>query len=118
MTVVCNTFTGSSVVGMAATGDLVTLTSSSAIFWLRRMRRNGVAWAPVDSASDYATMTDSPLTLTLLLRFGLDGLVAGNRTYARTATVDGVSVMLPWECRMSGYRLQEGMIIPMTSEFL
>ncbi len=78
----------------------------------------GVTWTPVDGASARATMTDGPLTLTLSFRFGADGLVASIHADARAATVDGVSVMLPWECRMSDYQSQDGMLIPMTGEVL
>lgn len=45
-----------------------------------------------------------------------DGLVASIHADARTATVDGVSVMLAWECRMSAYRTQYDMIIPISGE--
>lgn len=78
----------------------------------------GMIWTPVDSNSAQATMTDGPLTLTLLFRFGADGLVASIHADARAATVDGVSVMLPWECRLSDYQSQNGMLIPMTGEVL
>jgi hypothetical protein len=78
----------------------------------------GVTWTPVDGASANATMTDGPLTLTLLFRFGPDDLVASIHADARATTVDGVSVMLPWECRMSDYRTQDGMIVPMTGGVL
>ncbi|MCB6180131.1 hypothetical protein LHP98_18605 [Rhodobacter sp. Har01] len=80
--------------------------------------RQGVTWTAVDATSARATMTDGPLTLTLLFRFGADGLVASIHADARAATVDGASVMLPWECRMSDYRPQAGMVVPMTGEVL
>jgi hypothetical protein len=44
------------------------------------------------------------------------GLVASIHADALTATVDGVSVMLAWECRMSAYRTQYDMIIPISGE--
>ncbi|MCU0903564.1 MAG: hypothetical protein MUE83_06775 [Tabrizicola sp.] len=77
-----------------------------------------VTWTPVDDASARATMTDGLLTLTLLFQFGADGLVASIHADARAAMVDGVSVMLPWECRMSDYQSQDGVLIPMTGEVL
>jgi hypothetical protein len=78
----------------------------------------GIVWEAVDSASARATMTDGPLTLTLLFRFGADRMVASIHADARAATVDGTTVMLPWECRMSDYRKQSGMVVPMTGEVL
>jgi hypothetical protein len=47
-----------------------------------------------------------------------DGLVASIHAGARAAKVDGVSVMLPWECRMLDYRTQDSMIVPMTGVVL
>lgn len=78
----------------------------------------GVTWAAVDAASARATMTDGPLTLTLLFRFGDDGLIASVHVDARAATVDGATVMLPWECRLSDYQTRDGMVVPMTGEVL
>jgi hypothetical protein len=78
----------------------------------------GVTWMPVDATSAHATMTDGPLSLTLLFRFGADGLVASIHADARAATVDGATVMLPWECRVTDYQPQGGMVVPMTGEVL
>jgi hypothetical protein len=58
-----------------------------------------------------ASLTDGPLSPTLLFRFGTDRLVARIHADARAASVNGVSVMLPWECRMSDYRPRGGMIV-------
>jgi len=56
--------------------------------------------------------------LTLLFRFNDAGLIASVRAEARGAGVgkDGVVVMLPWDCALSDYRSQDGMLIPMTGE--
>ena len=78
----------------------------------------GVRWQAVDDASASATLTDGRLTLTLLFRFNDAGLIASVRAEARGAGVgkDGVMVMLPWDCALSDYRTQGGMLIPMTGE--
>jgi hypothetical protein len=78
----------------------------------------GVRWAAVDHASANATLVDGPITLTLLFRFNEAGLIASVRAEARGAGVgkDGVMVMLPWDCALSDYRPQGGMLMPMTGE--
>jgi hypothetical protein len=78
----------------------------------------GVTWSAEGATSARATMTDRPLTFTLLVRFGADGMVASVHADARAATLDGVAVMLPWECRISDCRTQGGMVVPMTGEVL
>lgn len=63
-------------------------------------------------------MTDGPLTLRLLFRFGPDGLEASIHPDARATSVDGVSVMLQMECWVSDYQPRDGMLIPMMGEVL
>jgi hypothetical protein len=78
----------------------------------------GVRWEAVDDASARATLIDGPITLTLLFRFNDAGLIASVRAEARGAGAgkDGVMVMLPWDCALSDYKPQGGMLIPMTGE--
>lgn len=78
----------------------------------------GVRWEAVDDASARATITDGPITLTLLFRFNDAGLIASVRAEARGAGAgkDGVMVMLPWDCAFSDYQPQGGMLIPMAGE--
>ncbi|OYQ36711.1 hypothetical protein CHU95_03895 [Niveispirillum lacus] len=78
----------------------------------------GVVRTLVDATSARATMVDGPLSLTLLCRFGTDGLIRSFHADACAATVDRVAVMLPWECRISGRRSVGGMLVPMTGEVL
>lgn len=78
----------------------------------------GMIWDAVDATSALATMTDGALTLSLLFRFGADGLIASVHADARAATLDGVAVMLPWVCRLSDYQTHNGMRVPMTGEVL
>ena len=78
----------------------------------------GVLWQEVDDASANATLIDGPISLTLLFRFNDDGLIASVRAESRGAGAgkDGAMVMLPWDCALSDYRPQDGMLIPMTGE--
>jgi hypothetical protein len=78
----------------------------------------GVRWEAVDDASANATIVDGRITLTLLFRFNDAGLIASVRAEARGAGVgkDGAMLMLPWDCGLSDYRPQDGMLIPMAGE--
>ena len=76
----------------------------------------GVVWEAVDATSASATLTDGPITLSMLFRFGADGLVSGIRVEARGALVKGISAMMPWEGRFRDYRPANGMMIPFFGE--
>jgi hypothetical protein len=76
----------------------------------------GVRWAVVDDASANATMVDGPITLTLLFKFNEAGLIASVRADSRGAGVGKDMVMLPWDCGLSDYQPQGGMLLPMTGE--
>ena len=78
----------------------------------------GVRWQAVSEAAANATLVDGPITLTLLFRFNDAGLIASVHAESRGAGVgkDGVMVMLPWDCALSDYQSQDGMLIPMAGE--
>jgi hypothetical protein len=76
----------------------------------------GVQWASVDDASANASIADGPITLTLLFRFNEAGLIDSVRAASRGAGVGKDMVMLPWDCGLSDYQPQGGMLLPMTGE--
>jgi hypothetical protein len=76
----------------------------------------GVRWEAVDDRSANATISDGPITLTLLFRFGDAGLIDSFHAEARGATVGKETVMLPWEGRWSDYRAHDGMTVPFSGE--
>ena len=76
----------------------------------------GVRWEAVDERSANATISDGPITLTLLFRFDDAGLIGSFRAEARGAVVGKETVMLPWEGRWSDYRVHGGMTVPFTGE--
>ena len=78
----------------------------------------GVTWSAVDETSARATWTDGRLVLSLLFRFGPDGLVSSIHVDTCAATVKGVSLLLSWECRLSYDPSQGGMLVPMTGKVL
>lgn len=76
----------------------------------------GVHWQAVDETSANATIVDGQITLTLLFSFNEAGLIASVRADSRGAGVGKDMVMLPWDCGLSDYQLQDGMLIPMAGE--
>ena len=101
--------------GEIARGEFMRFFAESPWYPTALLPSQGVRWDALDDASAHATIVDGPITLTLMFRFNDAGLIASVRAEARGAGArpDGVMVMLPWDCGLSDYRLQDGMLIPM-----
>jgi len=54
--------------------------------------------------------------VTLLFRFGADGLVDSILAEARDRLVDGVAITSPWEGRFCNYAMRGGMLVPLDGE--
>jgi hypothetical protein len=104
--------------GEIARGELLRHFAESVWFPTGLLPRQGVVWQAVDDASANATMTDGPISVTMLFRFGADGLVTAVSVKGRATTVGTATVLMPWECRMSNYQTQDGMRVPLTGEAL
>lgn len=104
--------------GEIARGEFMRYFAESPWYPTALLPSQGVQWEAVDDVSAKATLIDGPIALTLLFRFNDAGLIASVRAEARGAGVgkDGAMVMLPWDCALSDYQPQGGMMIPMTGE--
>jgi hypothetical protein len=104
--------------GEIARGEFMRYFAESPWYPTALLPSQGVRWEAVDDACANATLVDGPITLTLLFRFNDAGLIASVRAESRGAGVgkDGVMAMLPWDCALSDYQPQGGMLIPMTGE--
>lgn len=104
--------------GEIARGELMRYFAEAAWYPTALLPSQGVRWAPVDDTAADATLVDGPITLTLRVRFDDAGLIASVHAESRGAGVDaaGVMTMLPWDCALSNYQRQDGMLIPMTGE--
>jgi len=102
--------------GQPARGELMRWFAECAWYPTALLPSQGIEWVAVDATSAQATMTDGPIGLTMLFRFGDDGLISSIHADARGALVAGQIVMMPWEGRFSDYRRQDGMLIPFYAE--
>ncbi|MEI8158295.1 MAG: DUF6544 family protein [Burkholderiales bacterium] len=76
----------------------------------------GVRWTPVNDQTAQASLTDGPLTVTVTFHFDAQGLVERISSIERSALVDGLMVVIPWEVRLSNYQTQSGMLVPHEAE--
>lgn len=102
--------------GELARGEFMRWFAEAAWYPTALLPSQGVRWQAVDGASANATITEGPITLTMLFKFDDAGLIASVRAESRGAGVGKDMLMLPWECTFSDYQRQGGMLIPMVGE--
>ena len=102
--------------GEVAAGEAMRWLAESAWYPTVLLPGQGVTWAPIDERSARATLVDGPLSVSLVVRFGADGLIAGVRADARGRTVGGRIVPTPWEGRFGDYAERDGLLVPTTGE--
>jgi hypothetical protein len=99
-----------------ARGELMRFFAEAAWYPTALLPSQGVHWEAVDDSSAHATLTDGPLTLTLLFRFDANGLIDTVRAEARGRVVDGKTVTAPWQGRYWRYAMHGGMRVPQEGE--
>jgi hypothetical protein len=104
--------------GEIARGELLRHFAESVWFPTALLPSQGVVWQAVDDTSAQATMTDGPISVTMLFIFEADGLISTIHVEGRATTVGTETVLMPWECRMSNYQTRDGMRVPLTGEVL
>jgi len=102
--------------GELARGEFMRYFAEAAWYPTALLPSQGVRWQAAGSASANATLVDGPITLTLLFTFNEAGLIASVRAESRGAGVGKDMVMLPWDCALSDYQPQDGMLLPMRGE--
>lgn len=99
-----------------AEGELMRFFAEAAWYPTALLPSQGVRWEPGDGRSARATLKDGELSLTLLFRFGEDGLIESVRAEARGRTVGKRVVPTPWEGRWGKYETRDGMTVPTEGE--
>jgi hypothetical protein len=102
--------------GDVAQGELMRFFAEAAWYPTALLPSQGVRWQAVDDNAARATMSDGPLTLTLLFRFAADGTIASVRADARGRTVQGKVIPTPWEGVWSNVVERDGMRVPLAGE--
>ena len=102
--------------GEIARGEFMRWLAEVAWYPTALLPSQGVQWAAVAEHSAHATLTDGPITLTLLFRFNAAGLIGSFRAEARGGLVGQQMVMMPWEGTWSDYQQRDGMQVPLSGE--
>jgi hypothetical protein len=99
-----------------AQGELMRFLAESAWYPTALLPGQGARWEAVDDSSARVTIEDGGLSLTMLFRFGTDGLITSALAEDRMRTVGNVVVPTEWEGRWSSYERRDGMMVPIAGE--
>ena len=99
-----------------ARGELLRYLAEAVWYPTALLPTQGTAWRAVDDRSAEATLADGALSVTMLFRFGNDGVVTTILAADRGRLGSDGKTSVPWECRMSDYRRIHGMLVPFTGE--
>lgn len=102
--------------GDVAEGELMRFLAEAAWYPTALLPSQGVRWEPVDDRSARATLTDDPLSVTMLFEFDESGLIETVRAEARGRIVRGELTRAPWEGRFWNYAERDGMRVPLEGE--
>ena len=102
--------------GEIARGEFMRFVAEAAWYPTALLPSQGVRWEAVDACSATASLADGDVALTLLFRFNDAGLIDSVCAEARGGRVGDKVVMMPWECRLSDYRVHGAMTLPFTGE--
>jgi hypothetical protein len=102
--------------GEIARGEFMRYFAEAVWYPTALLPSQGVRWQAVDDRSASATLSDGPITLSLLFRFNDAGLIESFRAEARGGMVGKVMVQAPWEGRFSDYQTRDGMLVPFAGE--
>jgi hypothetical protein len=99
-----------------AQGELMRFLAEAAWYPTALLPSQGVQWKPVDEVSAEATLEDGETAVTLLFRFGENGLIKSVRAEARGRTVGRLVIPTSWEGHWSNYAPRDGTLVPIDGE--
>ena len=102
--------------GEIARGELMRFLAEAAWYPTALLPGQGIRWEAVDDQSARATLKDGDLSVTLLFRFGGDGLIDTVHAEARGRMVNGTPAPTPWQGRFWNYAVRDGMRVPLDGE--
>ena len=102
--------------GDLAQGELMRYLAEAAWYPTALLPSQGVHWEAIDAHSARATLADGGTWVSLVFRFGDDGLIDTVRADARGRTIANTVIPTPWMGRFWNYAVRDGMRIPLDGE--
>ena len=99
-----------------AQGELMRFLAEAVWYPTALLPSQGIVWEAVDDSQARATLSDGPVTVTLLFHFNAQGLVDTVSAAGRYREVAGSQVATPWQGRFWDYQRRDGMLVPLAGE--
>jgi len=99
-----------------AQGELIRFLAETPWYPTALLPSPSLLWDPIDDAFARVTLVDGDLSVSLVVRFGEDGLIESVHSDGRYRDTDGIQTSAPWEGRFWNYEEREGMLIPLDGE--
>jgi hypothetical protein len=99
-----------------AQGELMRFLAEAVWYPTALLPGQGVVWEAVDDSQARATLSDGPVSVTLLFHFDAQGLVDTVSADGRYREVEGTQVATPWQGRFWDYQRRDGMLVPLAGE--
>jgi hypothetical protein len=96
-------------------GELMRYLAETAWYPTALLPGQNLRWEAVNAQSARATLTNGAVSVSLLFRFGADGLIE-SVSGQRGRTVGQEIVMTPWEGRWFNYARRQGVLAPQEGE--
>lgn len=103
-------------VGDIARGELMRFLAEAAWYPTALLPSQGVRWDAHDARSARATLTDGPVSITMLFTFSNFGGIETVKAEARGRTVGQQVIPTPWQGRFWNYQERGGMLVPLEGE--
>lgn len=99
-----------------AEGELMRFLAEAAWYPTALLPSQGVRWEAVDEGAARATLADGTVAVTLLFRFGEDGMIDTVAAAARGRMVGSEVIPTPWQARVWNYEQRARMQVPLQGE--
>ncbi len=99
-----------------AQGELMRFFAEAAWYPTVLLPSQGVVWEAIDDTQADATLTDGTTTVRVVFQFDTQGLISSVHSDVRYREMGGIQVATPWQGRFWGYKLHDGMLIPLEGE--
>jgi hypothetical protein len=99
-----------------AQGEMMRFFAEAVWYPTALLPSQGVVWEAVDDSQARATLSDGPITVTLLFHFDAQGLVDTVSAAGRYRELAGTQVSTAWEGRFWDYQRRDGMLVPLAGE--
>ncbi len=99
-----------------ARGELMRYLAEAAYYPTALLPQAGVRWTPIDDTAARASLADGDLSVTLVFRFGTDGLIEAVEAADRARALGDRLEPTPWRGRFARYADHGGILIPVDGE--